>query len=314
MPQRIVHIVDDVPELVDAETSGVDSAVGDGPVLLVALDGFLDAGNASALAVEHLLSGESRVVASFELDELLDYRARRPPMTFSSFRYTDYEAPRLVVRLLHDDAGTPYLLLSGPEPDVRWEAFCAGVREIVDHFNVPLIGFLAAIPMAVPHTRPVQLTNHATAERLVTQDNLWQAEIRVPSSAQALLELRLGEWGHDALGYVAHIPHYVAQLGYPQASVALLESLGPAVGLTWDVADLREAAARQAGEIESQIEDSQEVKDVVRGLEQQYDAYQRSQDNDANLLAEDEPLPSGDELGAQFEQFLAGLDGPEEDK
>ncbi|GGF32945.1 hypothetical protein GCM10011519_03010 [Marmoricola endophyticus] len=305
MSQRIVHIVDDVPELAGEHSR---------PVLLVALEGFLDAGNASALAVQHLVGDESRVVASFAVDELLDYRARRPPMTFSRYHYTDYEAPRLVVRLLHDGDGTPYLLLSGPEPDVRWEAFCAGVREVVDHFDVPMVGFLAAIPMAVPHTRPVQLTNHATDERLVTQDNMWQAEIRVPSSAQSLLELRLGEWGHDAVGYVAHIPHYVAQLGYPLASAALLDSLGPAVGLTWDSAPLREAAARQAGEIESQIEDSEEVRDVVHGLEQQYDAYQRSQESGSNLLADDEPLPSGDEIGEQFEQFLAGLDRPDEEK
>ena len=47
-------------------------------------------------------------------------------------------------------------------------------------------------------------------------DSPWRGELRVPSSAQALLELRLGEWGHDALGFVAHVPHYLAQLDYPQ--------------------------------------------------------------------------------------------------
>ena len=41
----------------------------------------------------------------------------------------------------------------------------------------------------------------------------------MPASAQALLEIRLGEWGHDALGFVAHIPHYLAQMDYPQAAL-----------------------------------------------------------------------------------------------
>jgi hypothetical protein len=298
---RFVHIVDDVPEL-----EGQD----EGPVLVAVLEGFLDAGNASALAVEHLSSDEGRVVASFEVDEFYDYRARRPPMTFVENRYTDYEAPRLVVRVLDDAQGTPYLLLTGPEPDIRWEAFAQAVRRVVEHFGVRVVASLGSVPMAVPHTRPVQLTNHATNEDLLSQENVWRGEIRIPASAQALLEMRLGEWGYDAFGYVAHIPHYVAQLGYPLASVALLESVGEATGLSWDLAALRDAGARQAGEIESQLSESEEVRDVVRGLEQQYDAFHRAADQDDNLLAEGEPLPSGDEIGAQFEQFLAGLDKP----
>ena len=116
---------------------------------------------------------------------------------------------------------------------------------------------LGSVPMAVPHTRPVQLTNHATSDHLLTQENVWRGELRVPSSAQALLELRLGEWGIDALGWVAHIPHYVAQLGYPLASVALLDAIGAATGLSWDVETLREAGAKQTVEIETQLSESE---------------------------------------------------------
>ncbi len=115
---RFVHIVDDVPEL---------SGRAEGPVLVTALDGFLDAGNASALASSHLTEpGTGRVVASFEVDEFYDYRARRPPLTFVEDHYADYEAPRLVVRLMEDRLGSPYLLMTGPEPDIRWEAFAEG--------------------------------------------------------------------------------------------------------------------------------------------------------------------------------------------
>jgi hypothetical protein len=298
---RFVHIVDAVPEL-----EGRD----EGPVLVVALDGFLDAGNAAALAAGHLTSSDSgRVVAVFEVDEFYDYRARRPPLTFHEDHYTDYDAPRLVVRLLQDDDDAPYLLLRGPEPDVRWEAFARAVRSVVEHFDVSLVVSLGSVPMAVPHTRPVQLTNHATAHHLLVQENVWKGEIRVPASAQSLLELRLGEWDHDAMGFVAHIPHYVAQFDYPQAAVALLEGLAEVTALRWDLATLKEAGEARQVEIATQIADSDEVRDVVAGLEQQYDAYHRQA---ANLLAEDEPLPSGEEIGAQFEQFLARLEEPED--
>ena len=121
-PSPFVHIVDEVPELVLDEGTP-------GPVLLVSLDGFLDAGGAAQSALAHLTGdAPGRVVATFDVDAFYDYRARRPPMTFSEDHYEDYQAPRLVCRLMHDAAGTAYLLLHGPEPDTHWEAFCVGVR------------------------------------------------------------------------------------------------------------------------------------------------------------------------------------------
>jgi len=302
-PARFVHIVDDVPEL---------DALEQGPVLVHSLDGFLDAGNAAALATAHLLAQSSgRVVASFDIDAFYDYRARRPPMTFSENRYEGYEPPRLVVRLNHDSLGTPYLLLHGPEPDTHWEAFALAVRSVVETFRVRLTVSMGAVPMAVPHTRPVMLTNHATDPGLLLTENVWRGQIRVPASAQAVLELRLGGWGHPAMGFVAHIPHYVAQFDYPAASATMLESVEVATGLEWPLDDLEAAGVAKLAEITDQIEESSEVQDVVTGLEQQYDAFHRAeQDADALPLADEKDLPTGEELGAEFERFLAGLDRP----
>jgi predicted ATP-grasp superfamily ATP-dependent carboligase len=310
MPEgsRLVHIVDDVPEL-----RGEDGQTRISPVLIHALDGFLDAGNAGALATQHLLAQSTgRVVASFDVDSFYDYRARRPPMTFSEDHYEAYDAPRLVVRLNHDALGTPYLMLHGPEPDTQWEAFAQAVRTVVEHFDVRLTVSMGAVPMAVPHTRPVMLTNHATRADLLISENVWKGQIRIPSSAQALLELRLGEWGHDAMGFVAHIPHYVAQFDYPRASATMLEAVEVVTGLQWDLDPVHQAAEQKMVEIASQIEDSEEVRDVVAGLEQQYDAFHRPEPEDGLPLAEEgEALPTGEELGAEFERFLAGLDRPD---
>jgi hypothetical protein len=303
-----VHVVDDVPEL-DALREA-----GRGPVLLHSLDGFLDAGNAAALAVAHLLGHSAgRVVASFDIDSFYDYRARRPPMTFSENHYEGYEPPRLVVRLCTDELSTPYLLMHGPEPDTHWEAFARAVLTVVETFDVRLTVGMGAVPMAVPHTRPVMLTNHGTSPDLLLADNVWRGRIRVPSSAQGLLEIRLGEWGHPALGFVAHIPHYVAQLDYPSAAATMLESVEVVTGLQWPLEDLEAAGEAKLAEIADQIEDSAEVREVVSGLEQQYDAFHRAgtgEGGDALPLAEERDLPTGEELGAEFERFLAGLDRP----
>jgi hypothetical protein len=304
---RLVHIVDDVPELSDTDSL----------TMVVALDGFLDAGSAGAVACRHLVAsgagGGGVVVATFDVDELHDYRARRPAMSFVRDHYEQYDAPRLVVRLLKDAGGTPFLLLHGPEPDTRWEAFCRAVKEVVDRFGVTLVVGMGAVPMAVPHTRPIAITHHANNPDLLTGASPWRGELRIPSSAQALLELRLGEWGLDAQGFVAHVPHYLAQLDYPRASIALLEHVELAGRLTIDLSGLITLAEDRDEEIARYLAANVEVGEVVAALEQQYDAFERAEESGSSLLAEDRPLPTGEEIGRQFERFLAGLD-PEEDE
>src|SRR3954465_12666614 len=281
--------------------------------MVLALDGFLDAGNSAAIAARHLVNeaGGGRVVATFEVDEFHDYRARRPAMSFVRDHYEQYDAPRLVVRLLTDASGQPYLLLAGPEPDNRWEAFAGAVRQVVERLGVTRVIGMGAVPMAVPHTRPIAVTHHANNPDLLSADSPWRGELRIPSSAQALLELRLGEAGHDAMGFVAHIPHYLAQLDYPEASVSLLENVERAAGIAVDLSDLGAAARERGEEVATYLAANTEVLEVVQALEQQYDAFSRAEQESSNLLAENERIPTGEEIGRQFEQFLAGLDGPE---
>ncbi|CAB4697749.1 MAG: PAC2 family protein [Actinobacteria bacterium] len=314
---RLVHIVDEVPELDESPEQHL--------TMVLVLDGFLDAGNAAARAAQHLVDlgdgsitgavggAGSRVVATFDVDQLHDYRARRPPMSFLQDHYASYEAPRLVVRLLRDSGGTPYLLLHGPEPDIRWEAFAKAVRKVVERFGVTRVVGMGSVPMAVPHSRPIAITQHANNTDLLTGESPWRGELRIPSSAQALLEIRLGEWGHDAMGFVAHIPHYLAQLDYPQAAAVLLEQVELAGRLTVDLSGLRAEAEDREVEIARYLASNSDLNDVVEALERQYDAFERAEESGSSLLAEDQPLPTGEEIGKQFEQFLAGLEGPDSD-
>ncbi|MGH3425221.1 MAG: proteasome assembly chaperone family protein [Nocardioidaceae bacterium] len=278
---------------------------GSRPTLVYALDGFLGAGSAPRLAAAHLAEQPGEVLASFDIDDYYDYRARRPPMVFDRDHYTDYEGPTLQVRLQKDEAGTPYLLLAGPEPDFRWEQFITQVHDLIEEYDVELSVGMGAVPMGVPHTRPLMITAHGNRSELVDRRNLWSGQLMVPASAQALLEYRLGEWGHDAVGYVVHVPQYLAQVDYPTASVALLDAVVQRTGLQLDIEPLRARQAEAIADIEQQIID-QDGGEVLAGLEEQYDAFTRGATE--SLLADDEALPSGDELGRQFEQFLARIE------
>ena len=282
--------------------SAARSEPGTGPVLIHALDGFLGAGSAARLAADQLKTGHGEVIHEFDLDEMFDYRARRPMIAFRENHYADYEDPTLQVVLEHDANNEPYLLLAGPEPDFQWERFVADVHDLIQEHDVPLTLGLGAVPMGVPHTRPAMITAHGTRAELVDRQNLWSAQVTVPSSAQALLEYRLGQWGHDAAGYVVHVPHYLAQIDYPPAALALIDALVDRTGLSIDVERLRARQGDALKEIEQQIEE-QGGTSLLGGLEEQYDAFTRGAAQ--SLLASDEELPSGDELADQFEQFLA---------
>ena len=274
----------------------------DKPILIHALDGFLTAGAAPRIAANQLRTGRGEVVRRFDLDELYDYRARRPFITFRSDHYQDYDDPSLDIVLERDGDGTPYLLLAGPEPDFRWEGFIDGVAEVVTEFDVPLTLGLGAVPMGVPHTRPAMITAHGSRPELVDRKNLWSADVRVPSSVQALLEYRFAQRGLDAAGYVVHVPHYLAAVDYPTAAIALLDAVVDRTGLRLDYEELKAAQGEALAEIEQQIAD-QDGESVLSGLEEQYDAFTRGAAQ--SLLAEDESIPSGEELADQFEKFLA---------
>lgn len=271
-------------------------------MLIHALEGFLGAGSAARIASDYLISDDDEVLYSFDVDSYLDYRARRPLITFSEDHYTNYSTPTLDLVLKHDLGGRPFLLLAGPEPDFQWEYFTSEVHELVERYDVSLTLGLGAVPMGVPHTRPLMITSHGSRSQLVDRKNLWQAQVIVPSSAQALLELRLGQMGHDAAGYVVHVPHYLAQVEYPSAALALLDAVSVRTGLQFDLERLRERQSAALADIEKQIAD-QDGGALLASLEEQYDAFSRGTAD--SLLADDAELPSGEELGRQFERFLA---------
>ena len=278
-------------------------------VMLYYLDGFIDAGAAGRLLTTHLMASlEHEHVASFDIDSLLDYRSRRPIMTFAKDHWDDYDAPELALSLLRDAEGTPFLLLAGLEPDREWEAFTAAVMQLTGDLRVRLSVSFHGIPMGVPHTRQLGVTAHSTQPGLIEGYRPVVDKLQVPGSAAALLEYRLGAGERSAIGFAVHVPHYLAQAAYPAAAVTLLESVQRATGLVLPGDALREAARRTDLEIARQVEGSEEVAEVVQALEQQYDAFAADREN---LLASDEQVPTAEELGAQFEQFLAEQQGRE---
>jgi len=320
---------------------GTGSAGGAGSgdlALLYHFEGFMDAGQAAEQTIDHVLTGlhdyglaESEpdsggtgpggapkspppefnpVVARFDADRLVDYRAQRPVMTFDTDHWSAYETPELTVRLAKDATGTPLLVMYGPEPDTEWERFSRAVVDLVDKLGVTLSINFHGIPFGVPHTRPTTLIPHGNRPELLSGYPKWFDQAQVPGSAMALVEFRLAEAGHAVFGLAAQVPHYVSRSPYPAASVRILEAITAATGLVLPTGELRERADRIAEDIATQVAaGDDELRAIITSLGAQFDAIAGSGSR-PNLLAEQAgEIPTADELARQFEAFLAEQDG-----
>ena len=282
-------------------------AVPPGLAMLVTLTGHMDAGRVSrqvrSALREHL---EHRTVAAFDVDSMFDYRARRPRLRFDRDRYRDLRLPTLEVQLVEDLIGHPFLFLAGPEPDFRWQAVVEAVLGLAEEWQVDSLTFLDAAPLPVPHTRRIGVTTHGTRAEAVGGLSTWSPEAEIVSGLLQMLELRADEAGVPTAGYTVHVPHYVAEASFPQAAVAALEYAGAAMGLMLPSDDLRDASREVEAELERQVAGSEEVQQMIAGLERNFD--QNAEDQERSLLETEAGLPDGDELASAVEAYLAGRD------
>jgi hypothetical protein len=266
----------------------------------------MDAGGASRLAIEHLLdSCEHTRVATFDIDSLFDYRGRRPRTVFDSDHYESVAMPELVVDAAVDERGERFLILHGTEPDTAWGAVSNGIIRLAEALGVRLVVGMHAIPWPAPHTRPINVTVHANDPTLTVGAQPWVGSLEVPGSLAALLELRLGEQDRPAMGFAAHVPHYLVQAEFPRGALALLQSLSTATGMAVPLDGLRDAAEESDADISIQIASNPENMEAVTTLEEQYDAMMASR---ANQSAGADALPADTDIAAQVEAFLAQLD------
>lgn len=283
-------------------------------VLVHSLSGFLDAGRAADIASAHLMSGTGRLIATINSDSVLDYRARRPTMTYIVDHFAAIDVPQIAIYELADDGGRVFYLLTGPEPDYRWQKFTESVVEVIDRLGITMTVGLAGVPWPTPHTRPLGVTLHGTERNLLDDEPAVLGSIEVPGHMGGMIELHLGEIGKPAMGISAHVPHYLAQVEYPRAAISLLQALSRITGLEISTEALRVRAEQAEAEVADQVGHSEEFASVLAALELQYDQMSAMRAAAASQVRDfmpDGDIPSADEIAAQVEQFLARMDDQE---
>lgn len=274
--------------------------------LVAALTGFSDAGSAVTQFSEYLLDTlTTETVATFQGDELLDYRARRPIIYFDQDHIGDYTPAALALYLATDEVGQQFLLLTGYEPDFQWDRFGAAVLGLIDRLQVKTTTWVHAIPMPVPHTRAIGVTVSGNRAELIESMSVWKPQTQAPANALHLVEYRLQELGHPVASFVLLIPHYLADTEFPNAAVTALESVSAATGLIFPTDRLREDGREFLAKIDGQVENNQELAKLVVSLEARHDRYMVENPLRSPLTDVDGELPSADDIAAELENFLA---------
>ncbi len=274
--------------------------------LVAGLTGFADAGSTVSQFSKYLLDTlEVSEIATFDTDALLDYRARRPMIFFDQDHLSDYTPLKLSLYLAKDELGQPFLLLTGFEPDFQWERFTEAVLHLVDRYEVKDTTWVHAIPMPVPHTRPIGVTVSGNRIDLIDSLSVWRPRTQVPGNALQLLEYRLSELGHPTAGFVLLIPHYLADTEFPLAAVTALESISAATGLIFPTERLREDNRAFLAKVDDQVRGNQELQRLVGTLELRHDSYMEDNPLPSPLVDESGELPNADTIAAELEKFLA---------
>jgi hypothetical protein len=270
------------------------------PVLIVGLEGWIDAGSAASGAVSAMLDQyDTRTFAVFDSDELIDQRARRP-----SVRRQDgvrgrifWPGPRL--RVGTDPAMSPIAFLVGSEPDLRWRPFATEVTELAVELGATLVVGFGAVPVQTPHTRAVPVTATASDQALARRIGFRQGSRDRPARISDVIGVFCSEAGIPSIDLVVRVPHYVSSMPYPAASIALLDALTTVSGIVTDTRRLRREAESTRKQVDELIAQSAEHVAMVRQLEEQYEA------DEPDIVTEGD-IPSGDEIAAELERYLRG--------
>ncbi len=265
------------------------------PVLLVALEGFVDAGAVAASAGSFLRHRwQSEPVACFDRDALIDYRARRPTAVVDSGKLRRIEWPNIEVFAATVDGPHDVVLLLGPEPDMQWSAFGEAAVEMSRQLGVEIVIGLGAYPAASPHTRPVRIlkAGNAAAEGLVPEaDDI--TGYTGPVGAGTALQDAFGEAGIPAVGLWAEVPHYIAGSPNPAGALAMVQLVASTVGTEVDTTELQAAANHHFEQVNEAIADHPDAAEMISALELIYDDG-----------GSQEQLPTGDDIADEIERFL----------
>lgn len=255
------------------------------PALIVSFQDWVDAGGAGTAAVNHIADGGETVVR-FDPDAFFDYRSHRPILDIVDGVPKQLAFPELTLtrrRLPERDL----FVLTGAEPDYRWNEFAGDVLELALRIGVVEHVSLGAIPAAIPHTvaTPVMMTASSDAPREGPPGV--EGLLRVPAAAVSLIEWTMAENGIPAAGFWAQVPHYATP--FVGGAIALIRRVESHLSITIGAGPLEEEDARQRVALDEIISANPEAQDYLERLQ---------------AATGEQEVPPAESIAEEVERFL----------
>ena len=269
----------------------------DGAVLVLAFEGWNDAGDAASAAVAHLADvWGAEPLTELDPDDYYDFQVTRPTVALhDGERRLTWPTTRF--RTCRPQGGRQVVLLTGLEPNLRWRAFCAEVLEVVAGLDVSLVVSLGALLADNPHTRPVPVTGTSSDPELSRTAGLQTSRYEGPTGIVGVLSQALAGTGLPSVSFWAAVPHYVAQTPCPKAALALLRRVEDLLDVTVPLGDLPERAREWERQVDELAAEDEDVAAYIATLEDREPATEL-------------PEASGEAIAREFERFLQRGDGP----
>ena len=279
------------------------------PVVLAAFTGWNDAGDAASTALRTLVeSTGATALAEIDPEVFTDFATVRPHVRLDAERRREIVWPTVGVWSV-SLPGTDVVLVLGPEPALRWRAFCDQLVGIAEQLTSPLALTLGALLADVPHTRPVQLIGTATDVALIERYDLDRSRYEGPTGIVGVLQHAFTQAGIPAASLWAAVPGYASQVPSPRAAMALVERACSMMGPPAPLARLADQAADYDERVKSLIADDEDLVAYVSRLEallddMEVDDLEAEEDDEPNELELTDPGA----LVQEVEQFLRDRD------
>lgn len=254
-------------------------------MLILAFEGWNDAGEAATQAVEHLIeqSGASPF-AWIDPEEFYDFTTTRPQVRIDGDqRIIDWPQNRLLE--CRSEGQLDVVLLRGVEPQLRWRTFAAQVVEVATTLQARLVLTLGALLADVPHSRPTPVYGTSYDQQVMEALRLDPSSYEGPTGIIGVLLDECRQRGVPSASLWAAVPAYVAAAPSPKAALALVDRVSRLLGHPVRLGGLGEAAVAYEQQISELVSEDPETVRYVHHLEEQHDREREPEDVD-RLLAE----------------------------
>jgi len=220
-----------------------------GPDLLLAFEGWNDAGEAATSALRFLTDALGATpLAEIDSEEFFDFTVTRPEVKLGEDGVRSIDWPRF--EFSHASGPERDLILGiGAEPHTRWRAFCECVADVTKRFGVRRVILLGSFLADVLYSRPVGVTGFASDPGQLERLGITPTRYEGPTGIIGVLGDRFRRDQLEVLSCWAGLPHYIDSSPNPRGALALVQHMAPYLGVRVDERPLCEAA----GEFEERI-------------------------------------------------------------